>query len=190
MQPEGAPLVRPGETPLEAARRLVVAPRRQRPPDPGPARHGQDVHRRADGARARRQTPSGRGHRAVASSDRQLPRSRRRGRLRSGCPRPDRAALRRPRRRIEPRRHRAHRLERRALGRAGGGAFEVDRRHQLAVGPRRTWLVRRRRAVRRRGRPVVARDGLLDRRGSALVRPARRSAAAAAGDPGDASGRR
>ena len=181
MQPEGAPLVRPGETPLEAARRLVVALDDSVLADPGPARDGQDVHRRADGARAHRQTPSGRGHGAVAPSDRQPPRSRRRGRLRSGCPRPDRAALRRPRRRFEPRRHRAHRLERRALGRAGGGAFDV-------VGGT-SWLWARPDMagaasvlfVDEAGQ-IVAREGLLDRRGSELVRPARRSAAAGPGD--------
>ena len=62
----------------------------------------------------------GRGHGAVAPRDRQLPRSRRRGRLRSGRPASGSRQRATTRRRIEPRRHRAHRLERRALGRAGG----------------------------------------------------------------------
>ena len=146
-------------------------------------------------ARARPAREAGRRHRPVARGDRELPRSRRRGGRRGGPAGPDRPALRRPGRRLEPRRaSSASARTTRVPAGLSGRLVRRRRRHELALGPRRTWPAPRRRPVRRRGRPAVARRRRARSAGAArsivLLGDPQPAAAGLAGDPSRRAPRR
>ena len=150
----------------DAARRRPPArrrARRQRARDPGPARHGQDLHRRADGARRSSSRASGSASRPSRTAS--SPTSSRPSRAAAdgrAAVRPDRPARRRRDDASAPRRASSgSRRTTKPCARASAAAvLGRRRRHELAVGARGHGR-RGRRPVRRRGRPAVARHRLL-----------------------------
>ena len=180
-----APAPRRCERPPAAARRDDRAgrlphrarTRRQRARDPGSARHGQDLHRRAHHLRARARGAQGGRHGGQPQGDRQPARGRGEAGARGGA-----FDLDRPPRRGCVSRSTWDRATARLRRHPCGARRRHDpgaRRHRVVLGTP-GFRAKRRRADRRRGRPDVARQRAGHGARRAQPRPARRPAAARA----------